>query len=146
MAKCIRCDTELVATDNDYLDDVEVKSYLCPHCGTIHNTFLTTEEGEEFPINNEELREQFIDCHHGYDGCCTECGMHIIWSGDFMRSEVYGDVDESEEMMNEYGFSKDDSLVSNVFCPYCGAQIEVVEPRPSDYKDYPAYADIVNKE
>ena len=96
------------------------------------------EDKENYPYYNDELKDGFCDAHHGYDGFCPECGSHIIWSGDFMRSEVWGDVEQLDEngnpIVDEYGIDVDDSLVSYVSCPYCGAYIEIVEAKPSELK------------
>ena len=63
-----------------------------------------------------------------------------------MRSEVVGDVDET--VVDEYGLPVDDALVSNVYCPYCGASIDIIEPKPSDIKknNYPYWEELKNRE
>ena len=141
MGKCIRClDGELVQRPT-YGEDYDLyKCYDCPECGAIHEVYLLDKsERHLYPKYNPEEEAMFVDSSHGYDGFCPECGSHIIWSVDFMRSDILDDVDNSPEMLNEYGFSNDDSLVTEVFCPYCGASITVIDAKPSEQKNYPYF-------
>lgn len=137
MAECLRCNHEMIDNgEGEFFDEVPNKSYDCPHCGTHVEVYLprTKEEKQNLPMYNKEL-EEFGDSSHGYDGLCPECGHHIIWQSDFMRSEVVGD---------KYGLPVDDALVSNVYCPYCGASIEIIEPKPSDIEknNYPYWKEL----
>jgi hypothetical protein len=63
-----------------------------------------------------------------------------------MRSDILDDVDNSPEMLNEWGFSNDDSLVTEVFCPYCGACITVIDAKPSEQENYPFFNRKYNEE
>lgn len=142
----MRCGAELeIIKKEDYVyPDIEedgysgsVGEYRCPVCGSYYSVSAPDEESRQnYPKYNEELRENFGDSHHGYDGFCPECGHHIIWSGDFMRSEVWGDTETLDEkgnpIVDEYGCDVDDSLVAYVSCPYCGAYIEIVDAKPSE--------------
>lgn len=138
---CIGCGHELERVPEEDMmsfcgEEHEVHEYRCPHCGVYETAYCPDEEDKDnYPAYNDET-EDIGDCDHGYYGFCPECGHHIIWSGDFMRSEVWGDVDGETD---EWGCFKDDSLAPNVTCPYCGTSIEVVYPKPSEEKDYPAY-------
>ena len=138
MAKCLRCGEELIG--EDVLFDDESKYYHCPNCGT---QYVVNEVNENekmcYPKYNKKLLKDFIDEYHGYEGLCTECGKHIVWSSDFMRSEIIGDIDMED--VDEYGIPTDDSLVSFVTCPYCGVYIEIIEPKPSEIKNYPYWKD-----
>ena len=144
-AECMRCGQSMNEVDlDDYvypkLDDDccgSLSEWKCPHCGTYYSVSGPADEDKEnYPAYNEELEKNFCDGHHGYDGLCPECGHHIVWSGDFMRSEVWGDTEKLDEngkpIVDEYGLDVDDALVSYVSCPYCGAYIEIVEAKPSE--------------
>ena len=144
-AYCMRCGAELIKVKKeDYVypnldEDCQgsVSEWKCPECGTYYSVTPPAEEDKmNYPFYNEELQDGFCDSHHGYDGFCPECGSHIVWSGDFMRSEVWGDTEKLDEngkpIVDEYGIDVDDSLVSYVSCPYCGAYIEIVEAKPSE--------------
>ena len=144
-ARCMRCGALLdKVPEEDYIypklgDEYEgsLSEWRCPECGTYYSVSPVDEEDKEnYPYYNPELREGFADAYHGYDGHCPECGSHIIWSGDFMRSEVWGDVEVLDEngkpVVDENGIDIDDSLASYVTCPYCGATIEIVEAKPSE--------------
>ena len=146
-AYCMRCGAELKEIPKeDYIypnldEDCSgsISEWKCPECGTYYAVTPPSEEDKEnYPYYNDKLKDGFCDAHHGYDGFCPECGSHIIWSGDFMRSEVWGDVEQLDEngnpIVDEYGIDVDDSLVSYVSCPYCGAYIEIVEAKPSELK------------
>ena len=116
-----------------------VEEYRCPECLTYHTvTPVDPESKDSYPAYNEELAKDFGDSYHGYDGECPKCGHHIVWGSDFMRSEVWGDTETLDEegnpIVDEYGMDVDDSLVSYVSCPYCGAYIEIVEPKPSELR------------
>ena len=146
-AYCMRCGAELKEIPKeDYIypnldEDCSgsISEWKCPECGTYYAVPPPrAEDKENYPYYNDKLKDGFCDAHHGYDGFCPECGSHIIWSGDFMRSEVWGDVEQLDEngnpIVDEYGIDVDDSLVSYVSCPYCGAYIEIVEAKPSELK------------
>jgi predicted RNA-binding Zn-ribbon protein involved in translation (DUF1610 family) len=55
-----------------------------------------TEEQKYYPAYSDEP-DSGPDVEHGYPGLCPECGHHIIWGADFMRSEVMGDVPLTKE-------------------------------------------------
>ena len=143
---CMRCGAELnEVPKEDYIyPDFDQDGYegslmelKCPECGTYYSVSAPAEEDKEnYPAYNKELEEKFVDSHHGYDGLCPVCGNHIIWSGDFMRSEVFGDTETFDEngnkIVDEWGCDVDDALASYVSCPYCGAYIEIVEAKPSE--------------
>ena len=146
--RCMRCGELLEEVKKeDYIypsfdeDDYEgsVAEFKCPHCGTYYSVSAVDEESKEtYPAYNKEAEESFVDAHHGYDGECPLCGNHIVWSGDFMRSEVWGDTELLDEdgnpIVDEYGIDIDDALASYVSCPYCGSYIEIVEAKPSELK------------
>lgn len=142
---CMRCGHELEAVKpEDYMypnfdeDDFEgsVSEWRCPYCGAYHSVTAPDEESKkEYPAYNEDADDSLGNASHGYPGFCPECGSHIIWQSDFMRSEVWGDVDEDD--VDENGLPKDDSLVTYVLCPHCGAYIEIVDAKPSELKDLP---------
>ena len=145
---CMRCGELLEEVKKeDYInfpyDEEEgvgaIAEYRCPHCLTYYSVFPPDEEVKEsYPAYNKEAEETFVDAHHGYDGECPLCGNHIVWSGDFMRSEVWGDTEQLDSdgnpIVDEYGTDVDDALASYVRCPYCGADIEIVEAKPSELK------------
>ena len=147
---CIRCGAELVEVQEDaymYPDFDEegysgsVVEYTCPKCGAHHSvTPVDPEDKDNYPAFNENLEKDFVDCGHGYDGECPLCGSHIVWSSDFMRSEVWGDTEtfdeNGEKIVDEFGCDVDDSLVTYVSCPHCGAYIEIVDAKPSEEKNY----------
>lgn len=139
MAECMRCFHELVEvknTEDEY--DIEVKEYHCPHCGAIEIYYPCEEEDKKgYAYYNDEIEDSLGGCSHGYPGLCPICGSHIVWGGDFMRSEVLGDVDEDD--LGEYGIPKDDSLATNVMCPHCGGTIDIIDAKPSEYHLYPFY-------
>ena len=146
---CMRCGAELNEIDkDDYMypafdeDDYSgsIMELKCPDCGTYYSVCAVDEESKDnYPAFNKELEEGFVDSHHGYDGLCPVCGHHIIWSGDFMRSEVWGDTEtfdeNGEKIVDEWGCDVDDSLVSYVSCPFCGSYIEIVEAKPSELEE-----------
>lgn len=139
---CMRCEHELVVLEERFLDaeDKELmeRVYQCPHCGALEYFYPCSEEDKEnYAYYNEDVEDNLGGCSHGYDGLCPQCGSHIIWGSDFMRSEILGDVEEGE--VDEYGCLDDDSLASSVHCPHCGASIDVIEAKPSERKDYPYY-------
>ena len=152
---CIRCGEELVEVPKeeymypDFDEDGYSGSILelkCPKCGAYHSvTPVAEEEKKNYPAYNEEVDKNFVDSGHGYPGYCPICGSHIVWSSDFMRSEVWGDTETFDEngnkIVDEWGCDVDDSLVSYVACPYCGAYIEVVDAKPSELKEKEANGD-----
>ena len=121
---CGYCGTPLNIIDEELFDDFEGEEskmiyYECPKCKTMENVYLTAEEFDD------EAGECVTEHSYGYDFKCPICGSYVIWGADFMRSEVMGDVEDDD----------DDSLAVSVSCPHCGAQIEIIEPRPSDLKE-----------
>lgn len=139
MAKCYRCETELELLPEVYEgENEEVRRDVCPHCGIIYDTLLPDpEERQEFHFFNESAECTVSDENHGYEGKCPNCGHYVVAMNNFMRSEVYGDVDEDD--VDEYGLLKDDTIVDCVYCPNCGANITVVPPKPSEEANYPYF-------
>ena len=139
MAKCYQCETELELLPEDYDgESQELKRFVCPHCGVIYDTFIPeSEERQDYHYFNNEVECPISDENHGYEGKCPNCDHYVVAMNNFMRSEVYGDVDEND--VDELGLYKDDVIVDIVFCPNCGADITVVPPKPSEQKDYPFY-------
>lgn len=138
--KCMRCEHELKLVRKD--DDTNEMEYQCPYCGTIELYYPCNDEDKErYAFYNNNIKDTLGGVSHGYDGFCPKCGSHIIWSSDFMYTDLFP-IDENEEVeLNEYGCPVDDSLVSNVFCPHCGASIDIIEPLPSQRHNFPAFAD-----
>lgn len=155
-ALCMRCGHKLVRVPKEdfiypNLDEEgcegSISEWKCPECGTYYSVTPPSEEDKmNYPYYNEELQDNFVGSYSGYEGTCPECGNHIVWSGDFMRSEVWGDTetldDNGNPILDEYGCDVDDSLASYVSCPYCGASIEIVEAKPSELKNYPIYKEL----
>ena len=139
MAECMRCFHELVEVENMYEGyDIEVKEYNCPYCGAIEICYPCPEEDrDDYTYYNNDIEDTLGGSDHGYPGLCPICGSHIVWGSDFMRSEILGDVDEDD--LDEHGLPKDDALASSVSCPHCGAGIEIIEAKPSEYHLYPYY-------
>lgn len=126
--RCMRCDS-ILEMDNSF-EDEDCVAFRCPNCGTIEIvTLCDDEEKENYAFYNESIDDELGKTEHGYHGLCPQCNSHIIWGADFMRSEVIGDVDND----------KDDSLASSVSCPCCGANIQIIDAKPSEYRNYPAY-------
>ena len=141
MAKCLRCGYDLIKVipehyiNPDYANEYEFEysEYACPHCGTYYTVEgINDDEKNTVPKYNKELEKEFVDESHGYEGLCPECGRHIVWSSDFMRSEIIGDVDNED----------DDALVSYVYCPYCGSFTEIIEAKPSELVRFPIYKEL----
>lgn len=139
MAKCYRCESELELQPEDYEGEFqEIKKFVCPHCGINYDNLLPEEdERENYHYYNNKVECSVSDENHGYEGKCPICGHYVVIMNNFMRSEVYGDVDETET--DEYGLYKDDTIVDICFCPNCGADITVVPPKPSEEKDWPYF-------
>ena len=137
--KCAACDHELeVMTEYQWDEEDNMKTYICPHCGRIYDVELTVDEDKQYYHHyNDDVNCTISDENHGYEFKCTECGHYVIITNNFMRSEVYGDVDEEET--DENGLLMDDAIVDILHCPNCGASITVVPPKPSEEKNYPAY-------
>ena len=58
---------------------------------------------------------------------CPCCGGYLIWSSDFMASEVgYCESDDEDE----------DTIVSYMNCMDCGAQVELVHPNKEQYEEH----------
>lgn len=149
---CMRCGHELIVFDSDFADGIGEKEYHCPHCGVIEMFYpCPEEERESYEYYNSNVEDSLGNTSHGYDGLCPMCGSHIVWGADFMRSEVLGDIDGQEyefeenaktkypEFFDENGLLRDDSLASNVYCPHCGASIDIIEAKPSEYSRFPFY-------
>lgn len=145
MAKCLRCNYEMNKVKpehfiNPYMieeHDGDYSEYACPHCGTYYTVEgISEEEKNTVPKYNEEFRKDFMDVSHGCEGFCPECGSHVIFSSENMRSKVIGDVEKKD----------DDALVSYVYCPYCGAFTEIIEPKPSELVRFPIYRDLNKKD
>lgn len=143
---CMRCDHELIEVDAGLTgEELGVREFNCPYCGTIEIFYPCPEEDREnYAYYNDENEDTLGGCDHGYPGLCPQCGSHIIWGSDFMRSEVLGDVDEDD--VDEYGIPNDDALASSVHCPHCGASIDVIDAKPSEYHLYPLYKNCENTE
>ena len=141
MAKCIRCGHELkLDCDLSHEEDIDKKYYVCPHCGITYDVTLPIDEDkQDYSYYNDSVKCDVSDENHGYEGKCTECGHYVIIMNNFMRSEVYGDV--NEEDVDENGVLKDDAIVDCLFCPNCGADIMVVPPKPSEEEKYDYFKD-----
>ncbi len=139
MTKCYRCDHELEVLEKEYDDEsIEFTRYICPHCGIIYDTLLPEfSEKQYFHYYNDDVECNVSDENHGYEGRCPNCGHYEIAMSNFMRSEVCGDVDESD--VDEYGIPKDDTIVDCLYCPNCGADVTVIPPKPSEEKNYPYF-------
>lgn len=61
---------------------------------------------------------------------CPRCHGELIWSSDFMRSEIEGD--DNIEL-------DDDSLVTYYTCKDCNCMVEVVDAWPNEAKDGAAF-------
>lgn len=147
MAKCIRCDHELELLTGDEYDEIYdeegVKYYVCPYCGARYDISIPDDdEKENYHLYNEEIECTVSDENHGYEGRCLECGHYLIIMNNFMRSEVYGDVDEED--VDENGIAKDDTIVDILYCPNCGANITATPPKPSEEMNYDWYKEIYN--
>lgn len=58
---------------------------------------------------------------------CPCCGGYLIWSSDFMASEVgYCESDDEDE----------DTIVSYMNCMDCGAQVEMVHPNKETCEEH----------
>jgi DNA-directed RNA polymerase subunit RPC12/RpoP len=66
---------------------------------------------------------------------CMRCGHDLIIGGNFMLSEMNG-----EELSEE-----DDAIVTNAYCPYCGASYEIYDTPESEKINYPYWQDDENK-
>lgn len=122
-------------------DEEGIKSYLCYHCGMRYDLEPVFEDDEkkEFPFYNKEIEDGVTNENHGCSLKCPICGYYTILTGNFMRSEVCGDVDEDK--VDEYGCYLDDTIVDNIYCPHCGTNITVIPCKPSEHKDFPYYKD-----
>lgn len=56
---------------------------------------------------------------------CMRCGHDLIILGNFMLSDV------DEELSD-----KDDAMITNMECPYCGARYEVTDTPISEMNKY----------
>jgi predicted RNA-binding Zn-ribbon protein involved in translation (DUF1610 family) len=142
MAKCVRCghDLELINDEESKypLEEEGIKRYMCPYCGVIYDVQIPEdEEKEDYHYYNDKVECTISDENHGYEGKCPECGHYVIILNNFMRSEVWGDVDEDEQ--DENGLLVDDTIVDILQCPNCGASITAIPPKPSEEKDYPYF-------
>lgn len=101
--ECMCCDHPLELVEEIKEEgEFELHSYKCPNCGLIEEAYIPDDEDKQsYPAyNGEEC--SVADCEHGYHGLCPECGCHIIWGADFMRSEVWGDIPLTEENQKKY--------------------------------------------
>ena len=103
--ECMCCDHPLELIEeikDDEGFEFEIHRYKCPNCGLVEESYLPDEEDKDsYPAyNGEEC--SIADCEHGYHGCCPECGHHIVWGADFMRSEVWGDIPLTKENQKRY--------------------------------------------
>lgn len=99
---CMCCDHPLEELEPMDCDDVQVRRFQCPHCGLIEESATPEPEDQQFyPAYNGEP-DNGPDVEHGYHGLCPECGHHIIWGADFMRSEVVGDIPLTKENQKKY--------------------------------------------
>lgn len=93
--ECMCCDHPLELIEeikDDEGFEFEIHRYKCPNCGLVEESYLPDEEDKtSYPAYNDE-ECSIADCEHGYHGLCPECGHHIVWSADFMRSEVWSDI------------------------------------------------------
>ena len=98
------CNHPLVEEEDECYDEDEfvMHQYKCPHCGLIEQAVLVeVQEQENYPAYSGG-EDPCGDVSHGYPGLCPECGHHIIWGADFMRSEVWGDVPMTKENQKKY--------------------------------------------
>jgi transcription elongation factor Elf1 len=58
---------------------------------------------------------------------CMRCGHELIISGNFMLSEIRGEILSEDE----------DAMVTNAHCTYCGASYELYDTPESERKNYP---------
>ena len=54
-----------------------------------------------------------------YETTCIYCGKKMIWSADFLYTEVFQPMDEKDR----------ERTVTEMACPGCGATAQFVEPR-----------------
>lgn len=127
---CMCCEHPLVLIEKeDYEDGIVVHHYKCEYCGLEEEAVTPPwEEQLNYPAYSGQP-DDGPGVSHGYPGLCPECGHHIVWGADFMASEILG-----EEIPED-----DDSLAPHVFCPHCGAAIQLIYPRPSEEKNYDYY-------
>ena len=93
---CIRCGEELKLLRND--NETNEMEFQCTYCGTIELFYPCADEDKEnYAWYNDDVDDNLGGCSHGYDGFCPQCGSHIVWGADFMRSEVLGDVENDED-------------------------------------------------
>lgn len=146
MPKCIRCnhELELLSSDDemyDLVEEGEAKCYVCPYCGARYDVGIPDDdEKERYHYYNKDAECTISNENHGYEGKCLECGHYLIIMNNFMRSEVYGDVDEED--LDENGLPKDDTIVDILYCPNCGSDITAVPPKPSEENSYQYYKDV----
>lgn len=121
--KCYICGSELVWDENagncfltEGIGECNIKEITCMECGTHYTAYV--------PIDDESDGEDHTPCvgDQGF-GNCFECGGTMIWSGDFMRSDFDGELDE-----------KDDSIVRSLVCGGCGCSVEVIEPSENEIR------------
>ena len=117
-------------------DEEGIKSYLCFHCGMRYDIEFP-EDKECYPFYNSEVEDHTKNENHGCSYNCPVCDHYVILSGNFMRSEWCGDVDEED--VDENGLYNDDVIVDNMICPHCGAVIAAIPCKPSEEKDYPYF-------
>lgn len=105
--KLVKVDPEnyiCTCPDNDELPGC--CEYECDTCKTRYAvTPCAPEEREYYPYYNEEKEDGVPNCNHGFEAECPICGHYLVWSSEFMRSEVVGDVPiskEGEEKIKKY--------------------------------------------
>lgn len=120
---CPVCGKPLVfdeSKDNCFVDDmdegVKVKQITCQHCGT---TYMAWEY--------EDSEEEEVVCGDQGFGNCFLCGGTLIWSGDFMLSDLDDSIEDDD----------DDALMQSLTCAHCGAPVEVYHVPENYKKDYP---------
>ncbi len=138
--RCAQCRNEVEC----FLNEENIKSYMCYNCGTRYDVETIEEEcQEDYPYYNKDIEDTTEDTNHGCDMKCPVCDHWTVISRNFMRSEVCGDVDEDN--VDEFGCLVDDSIVTDIVCPHCGTLITVIPCKPSEEKDYPFFNDTDKK-
>jgi ribosomal protein S27AE len=130
---CMCCGNGLVLMQED--EDSGKRLYKCSHCGAIYLFYpCDKEEQESYGYYNVEIGNELIEKTDGFGLYCPQCGTNTVWQDSFMRSDI------------QDGVADDDSIVSIVSCPYCGASVEIIEPKLTEYKDYLAFQEKEDEE
>ena len=120
-SKCMFCDDEMEAKGNPE----EFLTYTCPNCRIEYDVYLPAmEERLDYPFFNQSVEDEVENTYHGYGGKCPICGHYVVWSADYMRSEILGECDMDDD--------DDDSIVGCCTCPHCGSSIEIIYPSQSE--------------